>query len=432
MRFLHVADLHIGKRMYGVSLAEDQRHILSQVTRIIREERVDALVIAGDIYDKAAPSAEAVGLFDAFLQDVADAGCRVIGIPGNHDSAERVAYAQGLLRREGVFFPPVYDGVIEPVVLHDDWGAVNFWPIPFLRPGDVRRHFPEVEIDDDYSAALHAVVSSCAIDESQRNIAVAHQFVVAAGWAPDRADDEISLGGLDAVDMSVFAPFDYVALGHVHRSQRVGRDTVRYAGSPLKYSFSEARYGKSALLVDVGPKDAAGETGSCISWRSIPLVPLHDVRELKGMLLELLAAGMDGVADDAASDANAVLSANVAPDATPAPDDVAPDATASPDDVVPSAYVAPAHEDYLHLTLTDEHPQLDAMTRVREVYPNALALDYERRMVAPTGERVSHAADPAKMSLPDLFARFFQEQMEKELDDEQQAMVEGAAREVSA
>ncbi len=428
MRFLHVADLHIGKRMYGVSLAEDQRHILSQVTRIIREEQVDALVIAGDIYDKAAPSAEAVGLFDAFLQDVADAGCRVIGIPGNHDSAERVAYAQGLLRREGVFFPPVYDGVIEPVVLHDDWGPVNFWPIPFLRPGDVRRHFPEVEIDDDYSAALHAVVSSCAIDESQRNIAVAHQFVVAAGWAPDRADDEISLGGLDAVDMSVFAPFDYVALGHVHRSQRVGRDTVRYAGSPLKYSFSEARYGKSALLVDVGPKDAAGETGSCISWRSISLVPLHDVRELKGTLLELLAAGMDGVADDPAGSEDATAqNANVT-----ANRDAAPDATASPDDAVSSAYVAPAHEDYLHLTLTDEHPQLDAMTRVREVYPNALALDYERRMVAPTGERVSHAADPAKMSLPDLFARFFQEQMEKELDDEQQAMVEDAAREVSA
>lgn len=428
MRFLHVADLHIGKRMYGVSLAEDQRHILSQVTRIIREEQVDALVIAGDIYDKAAPSAEAVGLFDAFLQDVADAGCRVIGIPGNHDSAERIAYAQGLLRREGVFFPPVYDGVIEPVVLHDEQGPVNFWPIPFLRPGDVRRHFPEVEIDDDYSAALHAVVSSCAIDESQRNIAVAHQFVVAAGWAPDRADDEISLGGLDAVDMSVFAPFDYVALGHVHRSQRVGRDTVRYAGSPLKYSFSEARYGKSALLVDVGPKDAAGETGSCISWRSISLVPLHDVRELKGTLLELLAAGMDGVADDPAGSEDATAqNANVT-----ANRDAAPDATASPDDAVPSAYVASAHEDYLHLTLTDEHPQLDAMTRVREVYPNALALDYERRMVAPTGERVSHAADPAKMSLPDLFARFFQEQMEKELDDEQQAMVEGAAREVSA
>ena len=428
MRFLHVADLHIGKRMYGVSLAEDQRHILSQVTRIIREEQVDALVIAGDIYDKAAPSAEAVGLFDAFLQDVADAGCRVIGIPGNHDSAERVAYAQGLLRREGVFFPPVYDGVIEPVVLHDDWGLVNFWPIPFLRPGDVRRHFPEVEIDDDYSAALHAVVSSCAIDESRRNIAVAHQFVVAAGWAPDRADDEISLGGLDAVDMSVFAPFDYVALGHVHRSQRVGRDTMRYAGSPLKYSFSEARYGKSALLVDVGQKDEAGETGSCISWRSIPLVPLHDVRELKGTLLELLAAGMDGVADDPAGSEDATAqNANAT-----ANRDVAPDATASPDDAVPSAYVASAHEDYLHLTLTDEHPQLDAMTRVREVYPNALALDYERRMVAPTGERVSHAADPAKMSLPDLFARFFQEQMEKELDDEQQAMVEGAAREVSA
>ena len=414
--------------MYGVSLAEDQRHILSQVTRIIREEQVDALVIAGDIYDKAAPSAEAVGLFDAFLQDVADAGCRVIGIPGNHDSAERIAYAQGLLRREGVFFPPVYDGVIEPVVLHDEQGPVNFWPIPFLRPGDVRRHFPEVEIDDDYSAALHAVVSSCAIDESQRNIAVAHQFVVAAGWAPDRADDEISLGGLDAVDMSVFAPFDYVALGHVHRSQRVGRDTVRYAGSPLKYSFSEARYGKSALLVDVGPKDAAGETGSCISWRSISLVPLHDVRELKGTLLELLAAGMDGVADDPAGSEDATAqNANVT-----ANRDAAPDATASPDDAVPSAYVASAHEDYLHLTLTDEHPQLDAMTRVREVYPNALALDYERRMVAPTGERVSHAADPAKMSLPDLFARFFQEQMEKELDDEQQAMVEGAAREVSA
>lgn len=156
MRFLHVADLHIGKRLYGVSLVEDQRHLLSRIADAIREERVDALVIAGDIYDKAAPSAEAVALFDAFLQDVANAGCRVIGIPGNHDSAERIAYAQSLLRREGVFFTPVYDGSIEPVVLHDVHGAVSFWPLPFLRPGDVRRHCPDLRIDDDYSAASSA------------------------------------------------------------------------------------------------------------------------------------------------------------------------------------------------------------------------------------------------------------------------------------
>lgn len=406
MRFLHVADLHIGKRLYGVSLVEDQRHLLSRIADAIREERVDALVIAGDIYDKAAPSAEAVALFDAFLQDVANAGCRVIGIPGNHDSAERIAYAQSLLRREGVFFTPVYDGSIEPVVLHDVHGAVSFWPLPFLRPGDVRRHCPDLRIDDDYSAALHAVIASCAIDDTQRNIALAHQFVVSAGWAPDRADDEISLGGLDAVDVSVFAPFDYVALGHVHRSQRVGRDTVRYAGSPLKYSFSEARYEKGALLVDVGAKGADDVVGSCVSWRFVPLVPLHDVRELKGTLAELVAAGdgmpMGGMRMDGAA-LNGV-----------------------------SMDGAPARDDYLHVTLTDERPQLDAMARLRGVYPHVLALDYERRAGAYEGGRVCHAADPARVPLPELFGRFFQEQMEKDLDEEQRAIVDRAVREAGA
>ena len=254
MRLLHVSDLHIGKRLNGVSLLDDQRHILRQILDIAKQRQAKALLIAGDIYDKASPSAEAVTVFDAFLTDVVAAGLRVLAIPGNHDSAERIAYAQGLLESQGVCFPPVYAGEVERVVLEDEWGDVAFWLLPFLKPGDVRRYFPDVEIGGDYSAALRAVLGACEIDANVRNVVLSHQLVTAYGVSPDRADDEIKLGGIDNVDVSVYDAFDYVALGHVHRPQRVGRDTVRYSGSPLKYSFSEARYNKSVVLVDLGEK----------------------------------------------------------------------------------------------------------------------------------------------------------------------------------
>ena len=370
MKVLHVSDLHIGKRVNGMSMLDDQRYILRQILDIAENHQVSVLLIAGDIYDKASPSAEAVTVFDAFLTDAVAAGLRVLAIPGNHDSAERIAYAQGLLEKQGVCLPPVYAGEVERVELEDEHGPVEFWLLPFLKPGDVRRFFPDEEIGDDYSAALRAVLGACDIDQGKRNVVLSHQLVTAYGTAPDRADDEIKLGGMDNVDVSVYGAFDYVALGHVHRPQRVGRDTVRYSGSPLKYSFSEARYGKSVALVELGEKKPGDDVGECVSFELIPLVPLHDVREVRGTLADVLAMG--------------------------------------------------AESDYLHITLSDEHPQLDAMAKIHEVFPNAMMLDYDNVTVLIDRPQTPLTADPDSMDALELFGAFYESQVGNPLDDEQQ------------
>lgn len=369
MKVLHVSDLHIGKRVNGMSMLDDQRYILRQILDIAEKRQVSVLLIAGDVYDKASPSAEAVTVFDAFLTDAVTAGLRVLAIPGNHDSAERIAYAQGLLEKQGVCLPPVYAGEVERVELEDEHGPVEFWLLPFLKPGDVRRFFPDEEIGDDYSAALRAVLGACDIDQGKRNVVLSHQLVTAYGTAPDRADDEIKLGGMDNVDVSVYDAFDYVALGHVHRPQRVGRDTVRYSGSPLKYSFSEARYGKSVALVELGEKKPGDDVGECVSFELIPLVPLHDVREVRGALADVLAMG--------------------------------------------------AESDYLHITLSDEHPQLDAMAKIHEVFPNAMMLDYDNVTLLIDRPQTQLTADPDSMDTLDLFSAFYESQVGNPLDDEQ-------------
>ena len=373
MKVLHVSDLHIGKRVNGMSMLDDQRYILRQILDIAEKRQVSVLLIAGDVYDKASPSAEAVTVFDAFLTDAVAADLRVLAIPGNHDSAERIAYAQGLLEKQGVCLPPVYAGEVERVELEDEHGPVEFWLLPFLKPGDVRRFFPDEEIGDDYSAALRAVLGACAIDQGKRNVVLSHQLVTAYGTAPDRADDEIKLGGMDNVDVSVYDAFDYVALGHVHRPQRVGRDTVRYSGSPLKYSFSEARYDKSAALIELGEKKPGDDVGECVSFELIPLVPLHDVREVRGTLADVLAMGT----------------------------------------------ALDASQDYLHITLSDEHPQLDAMAKIHEVFPNAMMLDYDNVTVLIDRPQTQLTADPDSMDTLDLFSAFYESQVGNPLDIEQ-------------
>lgn len=369
MKVLHVSDLHIGKRVNGMSMLDDQRYILRQILDIAEKFQVSVLLIAGDVYDKASPSAEAVTVFDAFLTDAVAAGLRVLAIPGNHDSAERLAYAQGLLEKQGVCLPPVYAGEVERVELEDEHGSVEFWLLPFLKPGDVRRFFPDEEIGDNYSAALRAALGACDIDQGKRNVVLSHQLVTAYGTAPDRADDEIKLGGMDNVDVSVYDAFDYVALGHVHRPQRVGRDTVRYSGSPLKYSFSEARYDKSVALIELGEKKPGDDVGECVSFELIPIVPLHDVREIRGTLADVLAMG--------------------------------------------------AESDYLHITLSDEHPQLDAMAKIHEVFPNAMMLDYDNVTVLIDRPQTQLTADPDSMDTLDLFSAFYESQVGTPLDDEQ-------------
>ena len=424
MKVLHVSDLHIGKRVNGMSMLDDQRYILRQILDIAEKHQVSVLLIAGDIYDKASPSAEAVTVFDAFLTDAVAAGLRVLAIPGNHDSAERIAYAQGLLEKQGVCLPPVYEGEVERVELEDEHGSVEFWLLPFLKPGDVRRFFPDEEIGDDYSAALRAVLGACDIDQGKRNVVLSHQMVTAYGTAPDRADDEIKLGGMDNVDVSVYDAFDYVALGHVHRPQRVGRDTVRYSGSPLKYSFSEARYGKSVALVELGEKKLGDDVGECVSLELIPLVPLHDVREVRGTLADVLAMGAaaGGLLAGAGASAGGVDDGKAADDANDeaALTDGAGDAAAQADDASASAAVRDASQDYLHITLSDEHPQLDAMAKIHEVFPNAMMLDYDNVTVLIDRPQTQLTADPDSMDMLELFGAFYESQVGNPLDDEQQ------------
>ena len=414
MKVLHVSDLHIGKRVNGMSMLDDQRYILRQILDIAEKHRVSVLLIAGDIYDKASPSAEAITVFDAFLTDAVAAGLRVLAIPGNHDSAERIAYAQGLLEKQGVCLPPVYEGEVERVELEDEHGPVEFWLLPFLKPGDVRRFFPNEEIGDDYSAALRAVLGACNIDQGKRNVVLSHQLVTAYGKAPDRADDEIKLGGMDNVDVSVYDAFDYVALGHVHRPQRVGRDTVRYSGSPLKYSFSEARYGKSVALVDLGEKKPGDDVGECVSFELISLVPLHDVREVRGTLADVLAMGAaaGGLLAGAGASAGGIGDGKAA--------DGVGDAAALADDASATAAARDASQDYLHITLSDEHPQLDAMAKIHEVFPNAMMLDYDNVTVLIDRPQTQLTADPDSMDTLELFGAFYESQVGNPLDDEQQ------------
>ena len=371
MRFLHVGDLHAGKSVCGFSLLEDQRYALARVLAIAKEREAQALVLVGDLYDKSAPSAEAVSLIDWFLTEAANAGLTVLGIPGNHDSAERVAYASGLMASRGVHFPAVYEGRVPCVHLEDEHGKIAFWLVPFLKPVHVRSHFPDEEIGQDYTAAMRAVLSACELDDEIRNVAVAHQFVTAGTHTPETCDSELNLGGLDNVDAAVFDRFDYVALGHLHRPQRVGRETMRYAGSLLKYSFSEIPYPKSVCLVDMGPKGQ-------VEVELAPIEPMRDMREVRGPLDAILA-------EDVLAQAN--------------------------------------RNDYVHVVLTDEEPPLDALARVRAAFPHVMAIDYDNTRTRHASS-ITHDAEKLQALDPfALFARFYEEQNGSSLGKQQEALV---------
>lgn len=379
MRLLHIADLHIGKRVCEFPMLEEQRHVLSQVIDLVGGRGVDAVLVAGDLYDKSMPSAEAVALVDWFLARLAQTGAQAVIIPGNHDSAERVAYASGLLGSRGIHVAPVYDGHIEPVRLADEWGAVDVWPIPYLHISTVRHFFPDEGISS-YTDALHVAVEACDlrdVDERGvpvRNVALAHQFVTAGGVCPERCDSELSVGGMDNVDASVFDPFDYVALGHIHGPQRVGRDAVRYAGSILKYSLSEWRGQKSACLVELG------EPGTEPSVELVPLVPLHDLRRVRGPLERLVSPEV----------ANAE---------------------------------GTSREDYLYAVLTDENPEVDAMARLRNVYPNVMSLEYDNARTRAAGLAEDSAPTDEGTDPLELFCDFYEQQNGSALTEEQRAVV---------
>lgn len=374
MKLLHTADLHIGKSVNGFSLIEDQRYILSQILRLAQDHQVDALLVAGDMYDKTAPSAEAVALLDWFLTSAHEQGLEVFAIPGNHDSAERVAYASGILERHGVHLPETYKGRLKSHALEDEFGKVHIWLIPFLKPVHVRPYFPDAEINQDYTLALNAAIQSEGIDTNSRNVVLAHQFVVSGSHLPITCDSELNVGGLDCVDSSVFDGFDYVALGHIHRAQRVGREELRYSGSPLKYSFSEIDHVKSVTLIDLGEKGH-------VNIKALELKPLRDLRCIRGPLAELCS-------DEVVADQNA--------------------------------------QDYLRIILTDESPQLNALSALRAHYPNLMAIEYDNTRTRSTGaQQLTESFDGLEDPFV-LFSRFFEMQNGTKLSEEQETIARKA------
>ena len=369
MKFIHLSDLHLGKRVNECSMLEDQRYILGEILRIVDREAPDAVLIAGDVYDKSVPSAEAVALLDDFLVRLAGRDLQVLLISGNHDSPERLAFGGRLMAERGVHIAPVYDGRVAPVTLTDEYGPVRVYLLPFVKPSHVRRCFPDREVDT-YTDALAAAIGAMGVDPALRNVLVTHQFVTGAA----RCDsEEVSVGGTDNVDVSVFAPFDYVALGHLHGPQTVGRETVRYCGTPLKYSFSEAGQHKSVTVVELGKK---GTT----AVRTVPLVPLRDLVELRGTYEEVTFRGFyEG---------------------------------------------AGWQRDYVHITLTDEEDVPNAVGKLRVIYPNLMKLDYDNQRTR-AGISLEGAEEVERRSPLELLEEFYEKQNGQPMGEEQRAFARG-------
>ena len=351
MKFIHLSDLHIGKRVNEVSMIEEQASILSQIIGIIDSEHPDALLIAGDVYDKSVPSAEAVTLLDDFLCRLAERNLPVLIISGNHDSPERLAFGGQLMEGAGIHVSPVYSGNAESVTLSDEHGAVTFWLLPFVKRVHVKRCFPDEAIES-YTDAIRAAIGHMGVDFSGRNVLLTHQFVTGAATCES---EEISVGGIDNVDASAFEGFDYVALGHIHGPQNIGSDHIRYCGTPLKYSFSEAGHRKSVTVVELGEK-------GCLNVRTVPLTPRHDLREIRGTYEELTAK---------------------------------------------STYAGTAVDDYLHIILTDEEDVPEAMGRLRVIYPNLMKLTYDNARTR-TSAVIDSVEDLHRKSPLDLLEELYQ------------------------
>ena len=375
MRFLHLSDLHLGKRLGELSLLPDQEHILKEILTIIDNEVPDAVLIAGDVYDKSTPSEEAVKLFGGFLSGLAERHLPVYIISGNHDSAVRLSFAADLIDSSGIHIAPVYDGSVKPFLLKKNGQMVNIYLLPYLKPVIVRNVLPDrAEEIHNHNEALRVALDNIDIDPSSCNILLAHQFVTGASRTES---EEVSVGGMDNVDASLFDAFDYVALGHLHRPQSIGRETLRYCGTPLKYSFSEAGDTKSVTLVDI-------DMEKNISIRIIPLVPLHDMREIKGTYNELTAK---------------------------------------------KNYENTAVDDYLHITLTDEEDIPDGVSKLQIIYPNLLKLTYDNERTRQ-GHIPEASADTEKKDPLTLFSEFFESVNNRPMSTKQTTLVQRLIEEI--
>ena len=366
MKLIHLSDLHIGKRVNEVSMIEEQAYILSQILQIIRREAPRAVLISGDVYDKTVPSAEAVTLLDDFLWALTKENTTVFIISGNHDSPERLAFGGRLVADKGIHISPVYDGSVAPITLTDEYGEVSFWLLPFVKPAHVKRFYPDAGIES-YTDAIRIALEQMHIDPAQRNVLLTHQFVTGASTCES---EEISVGGSDNVDASVFADFDYVALGHIHGPQNIGSERIRYCGTPLKYSFSESHHQKSVTVVQLEEKGSLR-----VSTRA--LKAQHDLREIRGTYEEVTAK---------------------------------------------SYYENTAVEDYLHITLTDEEDVPEAMQRLRVIYPNLMKLSYDNTRTRSNAV-IDGAVDVQRKSPLQLFEELYTQQNNQPMTDVQRQYV---------
>lgn len=385
MKLIHTADLHIGKSICEHSMLDEQRHILASILEAVRGEKPDAFLIAGDVYDKSVPSAEAVAVLDDFLVQLSETGTRVFVLSGNHDSAERIAFGGRLMESRGVHMSPVYSGEFAPVTMQDEFGEVDVWMLPFVRPATVRACLGSDEERDqvtDYTSAMRMAIAQMHFTERRRNVLLAHQFVTGA----ERSDSEENVGGLDNVDASVFDGFDYVALGHIHKPQDVAKDAVgngrvRYSGTPLKYSLSEANHKKSLTVVELAGKSADGLAG--IEVREIPLTPKHDVREIKGTFAELV----------------------------------------SPEFQRRQLAEGLKLDDFVYVKLTDENDVPDAVLKLRGIYPNLMMLDYDNERTRNQHITVGDGKEEQKTPM-ELFGEFFSDMTNRELNEEEREFVQ--------
>jgi len=373
VKLFHLSDLHIGKRVNEFSMIEDQKYILTQILYAADQEKPDGILISGDVYDRTIPTAEAVQVFDAFLTRLSEQKIPAFIISGNHDSAERLAFGSSLMGKSGIYFSKVYDGTVEKIPMQDAYGTVWIYLLPFLRPSTIRHALPErAEEVQSAADAVRIALEQTKIDEKERNVLLAHQFVTGA----KRCDaEELQVGDVDQIPAELFASFEYVALGHIHSPQKVGRETVRYCGAPLKYAFSEAGQEKSITVVELKEKGS-------VDLRTIPLKPLHDLRKIRGTYLEVTAK---------------------------------------------SFYENRDCEDYLQVTLTDEEDVPDGMAKLRTIYPNLMRLEYDNKRTRSNAE-VRAAERVEEKSELELFQEFYELQNNQLMTEVQEQFVEELLR----
>ncbi|WP_455631624.1 exonuclease SbcCD subunit D [Megamonas sp.] len=367
MKILHLSDLHFGKRLNNFSLLEDQYHVNRQIFKLAKDTHIEAVIIAGDVFDRQIPSAGAVQLFDDFLNFWAELNLPVFIISGNHDSAERLSFGAHIFSQNNIYISPVYNGQIEPISLNDAYGKINFYLLPFIKPATVRPFFPDEKINS-YTEAVQTVLNNLPLNKDERNILIAHQFVTGAVLSDL---EEIVVGGLDNVDAHVFDAFDYVALGHIHTPQTILRDSIRYCGTLLKYSFSEANQQKCATVIDIKAKGQMDIT-------AYPVKPLHDMRKIKGTYAELTDR---------------------------------------------QNYIGTDTDDYILATLTDEEDVPDAIGRLRSIYPNIMQLDYDNIRTRTRNNIEAVDINTSKAPL-ELFGEFYKLQNNQPLNETQSQIMQ--------